>query len=58
LPWPEFIGEEIEDPFGLDCNDLPTGTIATTIKNDVYEILCIFSEVEQKGQEIPFEKIF
>lgn len=54
----EFIGEEIEDPFGLDCNDLPTGTIAATIKNNVYEILCIFSEVEQNEQEIPFEKIF
>jgi len=54
----ELIGEEIEDPFGLDCNDLPTGTIANTIKNNVYEILCIYSEVEKTDQEIPFEKIF
>ncbi|MCO6476794.1 MAG: bestrophin family protein [Phaeodactylibacter sp.] len=35
----ELLGEEIEDPFGLDCNDLPTGDIAHTIKGNVFEIL-------------------
>lgn len=35
----ELMGEEIEDPFGLDCNDLPTGDIAHTIKMNVFEIL-------------------
>lgn len=35
----ELLGEEIEDPFGLDCNDLPTGDIAHTIKTNVFEIL-------------------
>ncbi len=35
----ELMGEEIEDPFGLDCNDLPTGDIAHTIKTNVFEIL-------------------
>jgi putative membrane protein len=35
----ELMAEEIEDPFGLDCNDLPTGDIATTIKKNVFEIL-------------------
>lgn len=35
----ELMAEEIEDPFGLDCNDLPTGTIAHTIKENVFEIL-------------------
>jgi putative membrane protein len=35
----ELMGEEIEDPFGLDCNDLPTGDIAHTIKRNVFEIL-------------------
>lgn len=35
----EMMGSEIEDPFGLDCNDLPTGTIAHTIKENVFEIL-------------------
>jgi ion channel-forming bestrophin family protein len=35
----QLLAEEIEDPFGLDCNDLPTGNIAETIKNNVFEIL-------------------
>lgn len=35
----ELMAEEIEGPFGLDCNDLPTGTIAHTIKENVFEIL-------------------
>jgi putative membrane protein len=35
----EMMAEEIEDPFGLDCNDLPTGTIAHAIKDNVFEIL-------------------
>ena len=35
----ELMAEEIEEPFGLDCNDLPTATIAHTIKNNVFEIL-------------------
>jgi len=35
----ELMAEEIEEPFGLDCNDLPTGVIAHTIKNNVFEIL-------------------
>ncbi|MEQ9443412.1 MAG: bestrophin family protein [Cyclobacteriaceae bacterium] len=54
----EFIGEEIEDPFGLDCNDLPTGSIAQTIKNNVHEILCLFSDVEQRQEEPLYEKVF
>lgn len=35
----EVISEEIENPFGLDANDLPTGLLADTIRSDVYEIL-------------------
>jgi len=35
----EMMGSEIEDPFGLDCNDLPIGTIAHNIKENVFEIL-------------------
>lgn len=35
----EMMAAEIEEPFGLDCNDLPTGDIAKTIKNNVFEIL-------------------
>lgn len=35
----EIIGEEIEDPFGHDPNDLPTDAISVKIKNNVDEIL-------------------
>ena len=34
----ELIGEEIEDPFGLEPNDLPTDALANTIKANVSEI--------------------
>lgn len=34
----ELLAEEIENPFGLDNNDLPTDDIALTIKNNVHEI--------------------
>lgn len=35
----ELVSEEIEDPFGLDANDLPTDEIAGKIKESVHEIL-------------------
>lgn len=35
----ELIAEEIEDPFGSDSNDLPTGKIAQNIKKHVEELL-------------------
>jgi putative membrane protein len=35
----ELIAEEVEDPFGMDANDLPTEEIAKKIKRDVTEIL-------------------
>ncbi|MEO5599740.1 MAG: bestrophin family ion channel [Cyclobacteriaceae bacterium] len=35
----ELIAEEIEDPFGLDSNDLPTDELAAKIKDNVKEIL-------------------
>ncbi|MDG1477868.1 MAG: bestrophin family ion channel [Vicingaceae bacterium] len=35
----ELIAEEIEDPFGVDANDLPTDDLAVTIKGNVKEIL-------------------
>ncbi len=34
----EYIAEEIEDPFGLDENDLPTDKLAETIRRNVKEI--------------------
>lgn len=54
----ELLGEEIEDPFGLDCNDLPTGDIAHTIKNNVFEIL---EDRSSKGRERKvelYQKVF
>ncbi len=33
------IGEEIEDPFGKDTNDLPTDVISNNIKGNIREIL-------------------
>lgn len=35
----EIIAEEIEGPFGVDSNDLPTDKIAETIRKSVEEIL-------------------
>jgi putative membrane protein len=35
----ELIAEEIEDPFGGDANDLPTGKIASNIKKHIEELL-------------------
>jgi putative membrane protein len=35
----ELIAEEIEDPFGVDANDLPTKKIAENIKKHIEEIL-------------------
>ena len=54
----ELLGEEIEDPFGLDCNDLPTGDIAHTIKLNVFEILESRSSVGRKQDKELYEKVF
>jgi putative membrane protein len=37
----ELIAEEIEDPFGIDSNDLPTEKISRNIRNGVYEIIAL-----------------
>ncbi len=54
----ELLGEEIEDPFGLDCNDLPTGDIAETIQRNVFEILLPLAEAETAPQRELYEKVF
>ncbi|WP_020535499.1 bestrophin family protein [Lewinella cohaerens] len=53
----ELLGEEIEDPFGLDCNDLPTGDIAHTIKKNVFEILENRKPIATHEREL-YEKVF
>ena len=35
----EILAEEIEDPFGIDDNDLPTDDLSVKIKNNVLEIM-------------------
>ena len=47
----ELMAGEIEEPFGLDCNDLPTGSIAHTIKNNVFEILEDKKSISQVSNE-------
>ena len=39
----EVISEEIENPFGMDANDLPLGSIGDGIRESVYEILQVKS---------------
>lgn len=53
----ELMAEEIEDPFGLDCNDLPTGSIAHTIRANVFEIFEIRQEEKERPAEI-YSKVF
>ena len=53
----ELMGEEIEDPFGLDCNDLPTGDIARTIKRNVFELLEDRTPAAEHEREL-YEKVF
>ena len=52
----EMMAEEIEDPFENSSNDLPTHTLSNTIKNDVYEILGFYEEVEAK-EKLPLYKV-
>ncbi len=35
----EILAEEIEDPFGIDDNDLPTDELCDKIKANIQEIL-------------------
>ncbi len=35
----EVLAEEIEDPFGLDDNDLPTDNLAEKIRDNSFEVL-------------------
>jgi putative membrane protein len=54
----EMMGEEIEDPFGLDCNDLPTGDIALTIQRNVCEILEDTTLLRPVPERQLYDKVF
>ena len=54
----ELMAGEIEDPFGLDCNDLPTSAIADSIRRDA-EALLGLREVDRPPPEpAPYAKVF
>lgn len=53
----EMMAQEIEEPFGLDCNDLPTGDIAHNIKNNVFELLEVTHKHHEEEKTILYEKI-
>ncbi|UFH55934.1 bestrophin family protein [Spirosoma sp. KNUC1025] len=54
----EMIGDEIEEPFGLDCNDLPLNQIAQTIGRNMHEILGVpSSSVVAPKQEVDYIKV-
>jgi len=56
----EMMASEIEEPFGLDCNDLPTGDIANTIGKNVFEILSV-EETKPASQSVEknlYTKVF
>lgn len=53
----ELMAQEIEEPFGLDCNDLPTGDIANTIRKNVFEILSNRQPEVQTPRQI-YSKVF
>jgi putative membrane protein len=53
----ELMAQEIEDPFGLDCNDLSTGAIARTIKDNVCETLG-HRQMKQVVETTLYQKLF
>ncbi|WP_435007730.1 bestrophin family protein [Tundrisphaera lichenicola] len=53
----ELMAEEIEDPFGLDCNDLATGSIARMIGCDVAELLGTACPIRDQPAA-PYSKVF
>ncbi len=53
----ELMAEEVEEPFGVDCNDLPTGDIANTIKNNVFEVLLDERPLKEEVRRALYEKV-
>jgi putative membrane protein len=53
----ELMASEIEDPFGIDCNDLPTGTIADLIRADAAELLGV-DHTARKPPAAPYRRAF
>jgi putative membrane protein len=54
----QMIGDEIEEPFGLDCNDLPLNQLARTIRKNVHEILAVeLPATPPMAQEAEYMKV-
>lgn len=51
----EMLASDIEDPFGFDENDLPTGDISATIRRNVLEILTGQVSVGEPVEPFPRE---
>jgi putative membrane protein len=47
----EIISEEVENPFGLDINDLPTEHLSFKIRKNVYEMLDIRCQLELEEED-------
>lgn len=55
----EMIGDEIEDPFGKDSNDLPLTQISNRIRTNVHEILHVPLEAGVKIlADLPYSVVF
>ena len=55
----EMIGDEIEDPFGKDSNDLPLTQISNRIRANVHEILGVSLNEDIRGlADAPYSVVF
>ena len=55
----EMIGDEIEDPFGKDSNDLPLTQISNRIRANVHEILGVELHEDVRGlADVPYSVVF
>jgi len=53
----ELMAEEIEEPFGTDCNDLSTADMAHNIKNNVFEIFEVKHATTASSKKQLYEKV-
>ena len=55
----EMIGDEIEDPFGKDSNDLPLTQMANRIRANVHEILRVELHEDMRAlADAPYSVVF
>ena len=55
----EMIGDEIEDPFGKDSNDLPLTQLSNRIRANVHEILGVDLHEDYRAlADVPYSLVF